>query len=1112
MLLSFSPNTLSPEILEKTLVGRKEILDQIEQELLEKITNGQTYQSLMIAPRGSGKTHLTTTLRYRLKNNADIEDKILIAYMNEDERGIANFSDFIRHILESFVKNREGEFEKINDLIFQVSSLDFKNQEAAFKKILLEYIGKKGLVILIENLNILFDDKTGMGSGGQRKLRSLMHEHNQFSLIATSQNLFHQIQDEKEPFYGFFNIRHLKKLDFQDTLKFIKIQAGLENDEALEKEAETAPFKGKVRAIYQLTGGSHRLLVIFFNFLKAEIKSDLSEVFRKTMNDLKPYYEQFLNSLSPMQQKVIRFLSKNHTPQMGKDISRFCFIASNTLSKQLSELEKKGYLNKNKVGKDNYYELKEPLMRICFEINDSKDGIVKLFVDFLSNYYTSEQLQKDYLEKRFHAIKHEDDLWRRKYIKETKLYRSALNMDIAERLDKVSFEECLDEKSLQSLIGSVLAKLKEENETSETSSLSLDKADFEKKNNISLEEFNSLVHKSIGLTLEEKQAIFENLPKLSSEQIGELIILSRNEKAEYLELMGVNLYALITRDSNQDIKSLAFNSAFLEELLAEPRFANDALVLSWISQVLQSEEKYEKAIEYLDRAININPKNPLLYYHKGDILGDIGKYKLALDSFTKAIKLNPDNADYHYAQGLAYYFLKDYKPALDSFAKAIKLNPDNADYHHSQGLAYYYLEDYKPALDSFTKAIKLNPENAQFYSEKGSVYGALEKYQLSIDVFEKSIKLNPENANYHFNQGLSYYYLNKYEFALNSFNRAVILNPNNSKFHYNQGLSYYHLEKYRLAFDSFTKAIKWNSGNSNYYFYQGLACYYLKDYKPALDSFGEAIKLNPDNSDYHYSQGLAYYYLNEDKLALDSFAKAIKLNSDEADYHYYQGAAHYSLKDYTPALDSFTKAINLNPENADYYNVLGISYLELDEPKRAIETFQKGLSINENDWYLSGSLIQAYLANSEFEKSKIQLEKVCALQKENKDSFYTVFEEDVLPPLLKNTDLKIVKEYLDYVLTTLQQKALLPELWKAFPKAVFNLLIHIEDYKEAHLDGLYELLKTEFSSFKEMTIPLLYLDIGIRYLKKGNKRAIYDFSTEERHIFEETILGKRKSI
>jgi len=458
MLLSFSANTVAPEILEKTLIGRKEVVNQVEQELLEKIIPSQTYQSLLIAPRGSGKTHITKVLHHRLKKNKQLDDKILVAYMNEDERGIANFSDFIRHILQSFIKHQEGNYTSLTDLIYEVADLPIKKQETAFVTILLDYVGDKGVVLLIENLNILFDKKTGMGPDGQKKLRSLMHEHNQFSILATSQSLFYHIQDANGSFYNFFNIRHLEKLDFEQALKFIKTQATLENNELLEQEIEKPIFKGKVRAIYQLTGGNHRLLVIFFNFLKTNIKSDLSKVFVKTMNDLKPYYEQFLNALSPQQQKIIQFLSSKHIPQMGKTISRFCFIAPNTLSKQTSELVEKGHLDKNKIGKDAYYELKEPLMRICFEITDNADGVAKLFIDFLSVLYSEEDLQKQYLRFKFGA-QLQDEINKRLYNSEVLMYKNTLPIDIIERLSSIPVPIIKDEVELEKEINYILKQL-----------------------------------------------------------------------------------------------------------------------------------------------------------------------------------------------------------------------------------------------------------------------------------------------------------------------------------------------------------------------------------------------------------------------------------------------------------------------------------------------------------------------------------------------------------------------------------------------------------------------------------------------------------------------------
>jgi len=162
--------------------------------------------------------------------------------------------------------------------------LPSSQQEGAFINYLLEYLGDKSLVILIENLNIIFDEKKGMGLEGQQKLRSLMHEHNRFSLMATSQNLFHQIKDSTAPFYQFFNIRHLQKLTFEQAFEFIKVQAQLDKATDLLEALKTSKMKGKVRAIYELTGGNHRLLVIFYHFLKTDFVADLSKIFEKTMN------------------------------------------------------------------------------------------------------------------------------------------------------------------------------------------------------------------------------------------------------------------------------------------------------------------------------------------------------------------------------------------------------------------------------------------------------------------------------------------------------------------------------------------------------------------------------------------------------------------------------------------------------------------------------------------------------------------------------------------------------------------------------------------------------------------------------------------------------------
>jgi len=113
----------------------------------------------------------------------------------------------------------------------------------------------------------------------------------------------------------------------------------------------TSQFQGKIRAIYELTEGNHRLLVTFYSFLKAEYKSELSDVFIKVMNNLKPYYEQFVNALSPQKQKIVKYLSLNRRAVKGKEIARACFLEQKTkdISKSLleSNMEKKELENRS---------------------------------------------------------------------------------------------------------------------------------------------------------------------------------------------------------------------------------------------------------------------------------------------------------------------------------------------------------------------------------------------------------------------------------------------------------------------------------------------------------------------------------------------------------------------------------------------------------------------------------------------------------------------------------------------------------------------------------------------------------------------------------------------
>jgi hypothetical protein len=141
--------------------------------------------------------------------------------------------------------------------------------------------------------------------------------------------------------------------------------------------------------------GNHRLLVTFYEFLKSDTLAKLSSHFIKTINDLKPYYETFIRYLPPQQQKILRYIALSRRPQFGAVIAKNCFIDPKSLSKQLSELTRKGLVETipDRADRRNkLYDIKEPLLRISIEVGEQKEGITALFVDFLAIFYDEQEL------------------------------------------------------------------------------------------------------------------------------------------------------------------------------------------------------------------------------------------------------------------------------------------------------------------------------------------------------------------------------------------------------------------------------------------------------------------------------------------------------------------------------------------------------------------------------------------------------------------------------------------------------------------------------------------------------------------------------------------------
>ena len=396
----FSPGNCAPELLESMLVGRGELVDRLEKTVLDSVETGAGHNWLLIGPRGAGKTHVLAILYNRIDRNSEIRPRVVIAYMKEEERGVASFLDWLVRILRAFHRRGEkpptGEDLDLGEGLESLKQLPLEQARTAAEHLLLRFVGERRLLLIAENLGEIFDPTKGMGKEGQQRFRDLVQQHPFWTIVTSSQALFADIQDRAAPFYGFFKVQHLGMFDLEEAIALLEKLARLEGRAELQQFFATEIGRGRVRAIHQLTGGNPRLLVIFYQFIDRDSIEDLASPFLEMVDSLTSYYQEQMQPLPALQQKIVEFLCEHRSPATVKEIARSCFITHQTASKQLSRLAERRYVIATAVGRESFYELREPLFRICFEVKENLGCPIRLFVNFLGSFYSMEELRRKY--------------------------------------------------------------------------------------------------------------------------------------------------------------------------------------------------------------------------------------------------------------------------------------------------------------------------------------------------------------------------------------------------------------------------------------------------------------------------------------------------------------------------------------------------------------------------------------------------------------------------------------------------------------------------------------------------------------------------------------------
>lgn len=124
----------------------------------------------------------------------------------------------------------------------------------------------------------------------------------------------------------------------------------------------------------------------------------------------------------------------------------------------------------------------------------------------------------------------------------------------------------------------------------------------------------------------------------------------------------------------------------------------------------------QMSLDDINRAIELEPRQPLFYEFRSRVLQRLGRYREAIEEIDRAIDLAPpatamqlNNRAYVRALGKI-----DLKEALDDVQESIRLDGGrSAASLDTRGYLFYLLEQYEPALDDMNKTIVLAERHRQ---------------------------------------------------------------------------------------------------------------------------------------------------------------------------------------------------------------------------------------------------------------------------------------------------------------------------------------------------------------------------------------------------------------
>jgi tetratricopeptide (TPR) repeat protein len=332
-------------------------------------------------------------------------------------------------------------------------------------------------------------------------------------------------------------------------------------------------------------------------------------------------------------------------------------------------------------------------------------------------------------------------------------------------------------------------------------------------------------------------------------------------------------------------------------------------------------EKPEQKIADLDKAIELAPRNPMIYRRRAGVYQRSGKFDEATKDLRKVIELDDNNIDALGSLAESLARLDRFEEALKLADEAIKTEPDSSAGYELRARIYIMQEDGEKALVDLSKAIELNPKGVVALLLRATIYLTEDKLEQANADLDRVQAINPNIPQLYLLRAGVFEQREDYLQAAKILEVILRFAPNDEQMRLRVAMDYSMAEEFENAIKHVNVAIQGN--NESWLAYYSRADIYLSmgEHAKAIEDYERAYEINKEYP--NLLNNFAWTLATSTEASVRDGKRAVKLALEACEVSDYKkphilstlAAAYAESRDWSNARKWSQKAVELATED-----------------------------------------------------------------------------------------------------------------------------------------------------------------------------------------------------